>query len=201
MIVAYTALHYGVEYLEWAIRSVIGCVDEYHILYSGLGSHGHRVKERPPDKKVDLYDAARRAAGRKLRWHDGVWTYEGQQRDHIYAYAPKADCVLVLDADEVWGDGLAAMALEVSSKGTARDWHVPIIHYWRSFHRCVLHDPAFPVRLIYPTRAKTAPSRTTATSTSSTISAMPRTRRRCAINCSCMATRMRSRTHGIMRYS
>jgi hypothetical protein len=27
---------------------------------------------------------------------------------------------------------------------------VPIIHFWRSFYRCVLHDPAFPERIIYP---------------------------------------------------
>jgi len=153
MIIAYTALHYGAEYLEWSIRSVIDCVDEYHVLYSTIGSHGHRVNERPPDTKAELYNAARRAAQKKLRWHDGVWAFEGAQRDSIYTYQPKADCVLVLDADEVWGEGLARMALDVSAAGEAKDWTVPIIHYWRSFRRCVLHDPAFPVRIIYPQRA------------------------------------------------
>jgi len=62
---------------------------------------------------------------------------------------PDADAIVVLDADEIWGPGLAELALAQHSAGF-RNLYVPIIHYWRSFRRCVLHDPAFPVRVIFP---------------------------------------------------
>lgn len=147
-IVAYTALHYGVEYLEYAIRSVINSVDEYVVLYSASGSHGHTAAEPCPDTRHDLMHAARRAAGYKLRWIDGNWTHEGQQRDAIYRHAASADVVLTLDADEVWASGLAQAAIDYAIDEDVHDLRVPMVHYWRSFHRAVLHDPAFPVRVV-----------------------------------------------------
>lgn len=151
-IVSYTALHYGKDYLGWAIRSVIDQVDEHHILYSATGSHGHRTDRPCPDTRAELYAIAELAAGDKLRWHDGQWTYEGQQRDSIHAYAPVADVILAVDADEIWPDDPllwnAVRALGVGA-GFQR-WRLPMVHFWRSFSRCVLHDPAFPERIICP---------------------------------------------------
>src|SRR5574342_223323 len=107
---AYTALLYGSDYLAYAIRSVIDYVDEYHVIYdaSGSGSHGSKTDRTCPDSRETLYALADGAAGHKLRWHDGTWPYEGAQRDAIHEYAPDADVILVLDADEVWpyGDAL-----------------------------------------------------------------------------------------------
>lgn len=150
-VIAYTALHYGHDYLEWAIRSVIDHVDEYHVLYSPIGSHGHRTDRKCPDDRWTLISDATRGAGDKLRWHDGTWNYEGQQREAIHQYAPDAEVILVLDADEVWSEGLAAKCIS-AAKGYSltRRFRVPIIHYWRSFYRCVLSDPAFPERIICP---------------------------------------------------
>lgn len=149
-IIAYTALHYGADYLGESIRSVIDHVDEYYVLYSAQGSHGHRTDRPCPDSKETLVDIAYRAAGAKLRWYDGVWPYEGAQRETIHEIAPHADLILVLDADEVWGEGLPRKAIDAGLSGAARTWRVPIIHYWRSFYRAVLRDPAFPVRVINP---------------------------------------------------
>lgn len=154
-IIAYTALHYGRDYLASAIRSVIDAVDEYHVIYTPIGSHGHRTDIPCPESRDELYYIAWSAAGsEKLRWHEDVFAYEGQQREAIHAYAPDADVILVVDADEVWSEATVKQATLhpsrlISSEPIAR-LRLPIIHYWRSFYRCVLHDPAFPDRIIYP---------------------------------------------------
>lgn len=153
--IAYTALHYGRDYLASAIRSVIDSVDEYWVLYSAHGSHGSQTPLPCPDSRIALYDIAFKAAGKKLHWIDGNWRYENEQRESIYGYAPDADVILVLDSDEVWSDALIKI---INDKTIIEYWmmhgyrtvRAPMIHYWRSFYRCVLHDPAYPVRIIFP---------------------------------------------------
>lgn len=152
-VVSYTALHYGREYLAYAIRSVIDHVDEHHVLYSAIGSHGHKTDVPCPETRDELYAIAQQAAGDKLRWHDGTWAHEGFQRDSIFEYAPDADVILVVDADEVWNESLIEAALSHAPEfrpAPYRALRLPMIHYWRSFYRAVLHDPAYPVRVIYP---------------------------------------------------
>lgn len=148
--IAYTALHYGRDYLASAIRSVIDAVDEMHFIYSAIGSHGHRTPVPCPETRDELYEIARKAAGNKFSWHEGEWPYEGAQRDSIHQYAPDADVILVVDADEVWSEGLARHVVDLIRTDEVSRFRLPIIHYWRSFSRCVLHDPAFPERVIYP---------------------------------------------------
>lgn len=151
-VIAYTALHYGTDYLDYAIHSVIDEVDEYHVLYTDKGSHGSRASIRCPESRHELYRLALAASGNKLVWHDGEWAHEGQQRDSIHSFAPDADVILVLDSDEIWAPGGAKYAIVDALEGHAREYRMPIIHYWRSFRRCVLHDPAFPIRVIMPKR-------------------------------------------------
>jgi hypothetical protein len=149
-IVAYTALHYGADYLRHAIRSIIDDVDSYIVLYTPVGSHGHRTNAICPDTRETLYEIALEAAGDKLRWFDWEWTHEGAQRDSIFAIVPEADVIVVLDADEIWPPGLLTEAIETTKTWHRRDIRLPMIHYWRSLQRVILHDPALPVRLIYP---------------------------------------------------
>jgi len=152
--IAYTALHYGSEYLAWAIRSIIDQVDEYWVLYATQGSHGHHSDMPCPDTRHRLMWLASQAAGPKLRWIDGEWPHEGAQRGAIHQVAPDADVILVLDADEIWSDGLAEKIMKHSASIVytypKRNIRLPMIHYWRSFHRAVLNDPSYPVRLVYP---------------------------------------------------
>ena len=69
-ILAYCALHYGAEWLEWAIRSVEPLVDEYHIFYTPHPSHGHISNVPLPKNEskdvlraiADMYDIT--------VWHD-----------------------------------------------------------------------------------------------------------------------------------
>jgi len=151
-VVSYTALLYGTDYLGYAIRSIIDHVAEHHIIYSPVGAHGSRTDLPCPETRDELYAIAEHAAGGKLRWHDaGPFLHEGYQRESIHQYAPDADVILVLDADEIWPEGMAEHAVDRAKQyPPVRNWLGPIQHYWRSFYRCILHDPAYPVRMILP---------------------------------------------------
>ena len=152
-VVAYTALLYGKDYLASAIRSVIDAVDEYHILYTPIGSHGHRSDIPCPESRDELYEIARQAAGNKFRWHEATWAHEGQQRDSIHQYAPNADVILVVDADEIYEDGLAQEAIDFALNSDAQRIRLPFLHLWRSFYRGFAHDPAYPERVISPKKS------------------------------------------------
>lgn len=145
-----TALHYGKDFLHHAIRSIIDDVDEYVVLYSSIGSHGHQTTVSCPETKDELYDIAYQAAGDKLHWFDGQWPYEGAQRDSIFGIVPDADVIVVLDSDEVWPPGLLRDAIAGTKDSGVRDVRLPFVHFYRSMTQAILHDPAYPVRLIYP---------------------------------------------------
>lgn len=150
-VIAYTALHYGAEYLAYAARSVIDHVDEWHVLYSPVGSHGHRTELPCPDSRETLLKIAMQAGGDKLRWWDGDWTNEGQQRMTVHQVATDADVILVLDSDEIWPKGLIDDVMRLPANGApVRRLVVPCIHYWRSFYWAITADPAAPTRIIYP---------------------------------------------------
>lgn len=153
-IIAYTALHYGRDYLASAIRSVIDDVHAYYVLYTPVGSHGHRTAIPCPESEQELFHIAHEAAGDKLRWVQGDWAHEGMQRDAIHQIVPDADVVIALDSDEIWADGLLMYALGFAIADGAWRYRVPMIHYWRSFHKAVLHDPAYPERIIFPKRQR-----------------------------------------------
>lgn len=145
-VAAYVALHYGREFLAWAIASVIHDVDELYVLYSPEGSHLTRTPDRCPETRAELYALAVNTAGDKLRWHDGNWTREGEQRDTIYTLTD-APIIVTLDADEVWVPGLLRSVLEFGFAANVSDVRVPFWHYWRSLKKVIKHDPAYPVRV------------------------------------------------------
>lgn len=148
-VIAYTALHYGSEYLSYAIRSVIDFIDEYHILYSPTPSHGTPSNLKCPDTKSELLAIAIEAAGNKLKWQDVKAQYEGQHRDMIYEQASDATCIVTIDSDEIWDrNTLAMLEGEMGYKGHYIT--IPFYHYWRSFYKAVMHDPAAPARVVFP---------------------------------------------------
>lgn len=157
-IVGLMALHYGIEFLPWAVRSVIDEVDEFWFVHTPVGNHAGGPSDLPlpeAEHPATLYEAAQAAAGGKFRWysHSG-WHSEGEQRDTIFQLAPDADRVLVVDSDEIYGPGLALAAIAASvHQPDIRNWRLPFIHLWKDFYHAVLHDPAYPVRLINPRAA------------------------------------------------
>lgn len=154
-IVGMMALHYGIDYLPYAVRSIIDVVDEMWFVHTPVGNHAGGPSELPlpeAEHPACLYEVAREAAGKRFRWysHSG-WHTEGDQRDTIFQLAPDADRILVVDSDEIYGPGLAEAAIRASaSRPDVRNWRLPFIHLWKDFYHAILHDPAYPTRLINP---------------------------------------------------
>lgn len=119
-------------------------------MYATQPSHGHTSDALCPDTEEELHEIAWQAAGSKLRWHRGNWIYEGQQRSSINEYAPDANLIISLDYDELWQPNLIEYAIETAIISDVKYWRIPFRHYWRSFYKCVLKDPAYPVRIIKP---------------------------------------------------
>lgn len=153
---AFTALHYGSDYLGYAMRSVaqIGLIDLWIVAYSSTGSHGTPSMMPCSDSEDELKAIAVDAlsgTGAELLWYSGDWKVEGEQRDWGAAAAKANDIelYLVVDADEVWHDAGVKEALRLGSRMTDRFGHVAFRHFWRSFNWIAV-DAAMPIRLIRP---------------------------------------------------
>jgi hypothetical protein len=147
-----TILHYGADYLSYALRSVYHNVDQLHIFYTPTPSHGHSTNTPPIETKEQLLQAAYAYnPDEKVRWYDmlGV-TQEGPQRDLALrtVQAAGAELVVVVDYDEIWGNGVLEEVLyQIYNDGTARNNLVNMVHLWRSFNWCC-RDEGWPVRII-----------------------------------------------------
>lgn len=148
-VISLTVLHYGREYLGAALTSVIQNVDEAWVLYTDKGSHGARTDIPCPETEAELHAIAASAAGDKLRWHRGEYTYEGQHREKIHELCPDADVIVVVDADEIHYPHSLEAIQHMPELGY-RNIRLPFIHAWRSLSKMILHDPSFPVRVICP---------------------------------------------------
>lgn len=148
----YMALHYGTDYIYYAIKAVIDSLNTFHVFYSARPSHGSSSGAQCPDSENDLHALAWEAAGTKLRWHVGTWRAEHEQRAAIHQAEPYADAILVVDSDEIYGDGLAEEVLSYGYVANCHYLRLPFVHMWRSFKRGFPNDPAYPARAIFPKR-------------------------------------------------
>ena len=149
-ITAFMTLHYGVDYLEASIRSIIDEVDALWCLYTPDGSFGGAPQFDNPDSAERLFDIASATAGDKFHWYTaspGQWRNEGEHCDFIQVCDPDADVYVRLDADEVWTAGLLTEAIRFGQHEGLHKVRLPMIHYWRSLHRAVLRDPVVPDRV------------------------------------------------------
>ena len=151
--VAYMALHYGKPYIQYAIRSVIDVVSEFHILYSDKPSHGYATNMVCPDTENDLHALAWESAGLKLKWHNGDWKQENQQRNAIAQYAPDADIVLVVDSDEVWRPETLDLLMGNYDIYKSSYVAIPLYHFYHNFRHAMINDPASPPRILFPKNA------------------------------------------------
>lgn len=151
-IISLTVLLYGQDFLKYALASVHDAVDAQYVLYTSQGSHGHRTSLPCPDTREQLAALAIEGAGSKLRWVEKDFDNEGQQRGYIHELEPDADAIIVCDADEVYSEGLIeALHGYISyEENPVKRLRLPFYHYWRSFKRGFMHDPAFPERVIFP---------------------------------------------------
>lgn len=140
-VISLTVLHYGSDYLQQALRSVHDSVDAQYVLYTPVGSFGHRTDLPCPDTRDQLAQLSIEGAGHKLRWHEGVYTAEWQHRDKIYELEPDADVILITDADEVWQEGLAEDVIKhFEAHPTHRTVRILTSHFWRSWWRGIPND-------------------------------------------------------------
>lgn len=147
-----TILHYGKDYLSYALKSVYPYVDACHVFYTPTPSHGYQTDTPPIETKEELMAAAyAHNPDDKIRWYDMLGArQEGPQRDTALqtVQGAGADIVVVLDYDEVWDPVvLQSMLIEVIEKNTVRHWLVNMIHFWRSFN-WACYDNGWPVRII-----------------------------------------------------
>lgn len=150
-VLAYCCLHYGKDYLPWAVRSVYDQVDRFVVLYCPHPSHGHRTDLPCPDGRDELVAAAHRHdPDGKVEWHDGDWWQEGSHRTSVRDHWRGEDLILPVDADEVWDARTLETMLTFGFDHDAHDYLLQsFLHLWRSFGwGCI--DQMAPVRVIKP---------------------------------------------------
>lgn len=149
---AYTIVHYGADYLAYALRSVYDNVDQLHVLYTPHPSHGTGTGVPCPETRQQIYDAA--------------FCYDHQDKVHFYdiehafqegvhrslgiktCKEAGAELILVVDCDEIWHPDVLAKALAlVERENSAKRWRLNFIHFWRSFN-WVCRDEGWPDRII-----------------------------------------------------
>lgn len=145
-IVAYTPLHYGAEYLWYAIKAVEEIVDRHYILYTQKPSYGHRTEMPLPEGESKEILQCLAGQFDHVEWIEGKWTNETTHRGAINGVLRDSDDYLLpIDADEVWYPSSLLVALEAAEKRNNRV--TGFLHFWRSFS-WVCRDAMAPVRVI-----------------------------------------------------
>ncbi len=154
-----TILHYGADYLNYALKSVYPHIDKAHVFYTSTPSHGHSTSIPPVESRdalmreafrADAYESFKGNGKGKVIWHDlPTITHEGPQRDFALQQVRKAgaDMVVVVDCDEIWPDGLLPTFINYARANKARNHLVNMMHFWRSFN-WACQDQGWPVRII-----------------------------------------------------
>jgi len=148
---SYTIVHYGKDYIAWALRSIFPFVEQAHVFYTPHPSHGHSSNIRPIETASEIAEEAQQFNYQdKLVWHNqsGI-RYEGNQRDDAVKVCKDsgADIIIVLDVDEIWHSNVLEESLDIVINGNARNWLINFTHLWRSFNHCC-RDQGWPVRFI-----------------------------------------------------
>lgn len=149
-IIAYYALHYGVEWLSWSMRSVKDHVDDIVVLYSHKPSHGHGTNHKNPEPVDPIRQISKHYGA---HWQEvDSFNWEGAHRDEAVRLCRTrgADLVLVVDADEIWDENVLQCALRYVKQNRGKhSWRIGMRHFWRSL-QWICDDPAMPVRVIDP---------------------------------------------------
>lgn len=142
---AYMALHYGVPYLEAALRSIYDQVDQILILYTDRPSQGFVTDAACPDTEQELMDCCRPFID-KIAWVKGQWFTEGDHVETYLDFAGPYDWAIRLDSDEIYPDGMVDEMIRQAQETDHKEFRIPFAHHWRSFgHAC--RDVHKPTRL------------------------------------------------------
>ncbi len=149
-ICAYMPIHYGKDYLEYAIKSIINHVDRLVIFYTNKPSYGYGTNDQCPDAEAELFDIIHNCkVENKLAIIRGAWNNEGEHRQAAEEWAKlnDYDILMACDYDEIWDEGELKKAIDYVKNTNYRNYLVHMRHFWRSFSK-VCNDPCLPVRFI-----------------------------------------------------
>lgn len=151
---AYMILHYGKPFLAAALEAICEQVDKIVILYTDQPSQGYMPEMKCPDSMDDLMRVCN-PFWDKITWVQGRWGNEGDHVNAFRLFANDYDWAIRLDSDEIWPPGMVDAMIDQAEedledgqpwRAYARDYRVPIVHFWQSFSR-VCKDGQMPIRL------------------------------------------------------
>ena len=156
-VLAYVILHYGADYLKYAIQSVYPVVDEILILYTDKPSHGHETNMVCPDDQETLMEEAHyNDVDSKVVWKNGTYGREGIHRDTAFDYAKQNgfNIVVALDSDEIWKTHILKELIQEVYERKSSKCLIHMRHLWRSFNY-ICDDPMRQERIYYIGEDKT----------------------------------------------
>lgn len=146
-VISYTIVHYGKDYIDYALRSIQSNVYQSNVIHTSTPSHGHRTNIQP----IETLEQIQSAVSIPVNWYQTQNIHqEGQQRDYCVDLCATqgADLILVQDYDEIWNEQMLNQALRyVWNENKARNWLINFTHLWKSFDWCC-KDEGWPVRII-----------------------------------------------------
>lgn len=147
-VLGFLSVHYGKEYLEVCLKSIVNHVDKMVVSYSKSPSHGIHCEDKCPDGESEIHSICEQVLGDKLIW-DAAERYsdEGQHRDVRYKYSQGFDLIFTIDADEVFREEEIRPALEYAYNNKERYYGINgYINLWRSFS-FACYDQFRPIRI------------------------------------------------------
>ncbi len=145
---AFLMLHYGLDYLEYAIKSLSNQVDDFFVLYTDVPSQGFGTDIKCPDTEEELYRAALNGVSgnhERLKWIKGRWCHQGEHCNAIWPFVKDYQWVVRFDADEIMPDGIVEKMIGQMKDLPNSTYQVQFIHFWKSFN-WVCRDCQTPVR-------------------------------------------------------
>lgn len=148
-VLGYIMLHYGKEYLEYALNPLCEGCDKVIILYSMNPTHNGKDGWVNSESRAELMIIAEKF--NNVEWIDVFDCHtESAHRDEIFKYTDGYDVLVNADYDEVWDiEDLKRAILETYSSPYRNHGIDGFIHFWRSFDNILSPDWFRPVRLIH----------------------------------------------------
>jgi hypothetical protein len=132
-VLGYVMLHYGVDYLEYALTPLCEVCEKVIILYSLNPTHNMKDKKVSMDSRGELQAIAGKFPN--VQWIDVFdCVTEGQHRDKIFNYTKGYDVLVNADYDEVWNvEDLRRAVVQVYNSPFRNHGIDGFINFWRGF--------------------------------------------------------------------
>lgn len=143
MKLCFMMLHYGLPYLEAALKAIKPQVDHIILFYAAKPSQGFVTDMACPDDPGELKAIADKYGA---EWIEGNWATEGDHCGAVWAHADNYDWIVRIDSDEIVPLGAVDYWISVAEKSNAKMYKAPFQHFWRSFSK-VCKDGQMPDRL------------------------------------------------------